>query len=161
MQCITYKNKKRDSAILFVRKSISFSFSLSVSLQGGLGKPGAPGEVGLQGLPVSMTFNPKISRMTLTACTWENLQRSSLKHCSSCMLQYSNHLHIGFAKTGSFLRNVFRSCILQYIIKVFSVCWYFKQIWSKCYWIPPHCDIKQIQQAVLGEFFQPYNLWLV
>lgn len=36
-----------------------------VFLQGGIGKPGVPGEVGLQGLPVSMTFDPKLSRLTL------------------------------------------------------------------------------------------------
>lgn len=36
----------------------SFCFSLSVSLQGSIGKAGVPGEIGLQGLPVSMTFNP-------------------------------------------------------------------------------------------------------
>lgn len=40
---------------------ISFILSLSVSLQGGIGKAGVPGEVGLQGLPVSMTSDPKLT----------------------------------------------------------------------------------------------------
>lgn len=57
---------------LAVRSSISFTFSLSVFLQGGLGKPGVPGEVGLQGLPVSMTFDPRLSRLTLIGCTRVN-----------------------------------------------------------------------------------------
>lgn len=38
--------------------AMSFCFSLSASPQGSVGKAGVPGEVGLQGLPVSMTFNP-------------------------------------------------------------------------------------------------------
>lgn len=57
---------------LAVWSSIRFCFSLSVSLQGDIGKAGVPGEVGLQGLPVSVTFDLKLSRLTLTGCTWVN-----------------------------------------------------------------------------------------
>lgn len=51
-----------------VSRNISLCFStLSLSLQGSTGKAGAPGEIGPQGLPVSMTFNPKLSGLTLYA----------------------------------------------------------------------------------------------
>lgn len=45
------------SEALSVLRSVSFCFSLSVSLQGSIGKAGVPGEIGLQGFPVSVTFN--------------------------------------------------------------------------------------------------------
>lgn len=43
--------------------------------QGDTGKAGAPGEVGLQGLPVSMTFDPELS------CLLDWIQLSELLYC--------------------------------------------------------------------------------
>lgn len=44
---------------IFAIRSSASLFSLSYFLQGSIGKAGTPGEVGLQGLPVSLTFHPK------------------------------------------------------------------------------------------------------
>lgn len=54
------------------RSCISSSFSLRVCPQGGIGKAGAPGEIGPQGFPVSMTFDPKLSGLHVIGCTWVN-----------------------------------------------------------------------------------------
>lgn len=54
------------------RICMSLVFLPSVYLQGSIGKAGAPGEVGTQGYPVSMTFNLQLSKPTLIGCTWVN-----------------------------------------------------------------------------------------
>lgn len=52
---VTVLTSRGSSTVSF---NISLCFStLSLSLQGSIGKAGAPGEIGPQGFPVSMTFN--------------------------------------------------------------------------------------------------------
>lgn len=51
--------------ILHSEAEMALSFFLSVSPQGNTGKPGVPGEIGLQGLAVSMTLDRKLLWLTV------------------------------------------------------------------------------------------------
>lgn len=55
--------------LLFGIVQAAVFFHCGVRPQGGIGKAGAPGEIGPQGFPVSMTFNPELSVLTVIGCT--------------------------------------------------------------------------------------------
>lgn len=58
-----------EAVLLFGFVQAAVFFHCGVRPQGGIGKAGAPGEIGPQGFPVSMTFAPELSVLTVIGCT--------------------------------------------------------------------------------------------